>query len=134
MGKQVSGTMKLDLAQYREVAAFAKFGSDLDPATQQQLNRGARLTELLKQGQYVPLTFEEQVCLIYSGTRGYLDKIPVNKVTAYQEDLQKFLLSNCQDLLSEVKAKGSLDDALDAKLKDIMTSFTAEQAAKFAEA
>merc|ERR1719199_1771174 len=85
--KQVAGTLKLELAQYREVAAFAQFGSDLDAATQQLLNRGALLTELLKQKQFTPLPFEEQVCLIYSGTRGYLDKIPVNKVTPYQEGL-----------------------------------------------
>merc|ERR1711998_467415 len=115
--KQVAGTLKLELAQYREVAAFAQFGSDLDAATQQQLNRGARLTELLKQGQYVPLTFEEQVCLIYAGTRGYLDKIPVNKVTAYQEDLHKSLVASHKGLLADIKAAGQIDDSLDDKLK-----------------
>merc|ERR1712196_214387 len=119
--KQVSGTLKLDLAQYREVAAFAQFGSDLDPATQQQLNRGARLTELLKQGQYVPLTFEEQVCLIYSGTRGYPDKIPVNKVTEYQDELEAHLKANFQPLLATIKAAGAIDDNTDAQLKDLMT-------------
>jgi F-type H+-transporting ATPase subunit alpha len=132
--KQVAGTLKLELAQYREVAAFAQFGSDLDAATQQQLNRGARLTELLKQGQYVPLTFEEQVCLIYAGTRGYLDKIPVNKVTAYQEDLHKNIVANHKQVLADIKAAGEIDSAMDDKLKAIMTDFTAEQQAKFAEA
>merc|ERR1711871_1118847 len=107
--KQVAGTLKLELA----------------------LNRGARLTELLKQGQYVPLTFEEQVCLIYSGTRGYLDKIPVNKVTAYQEDLHKNIVANHKQVLADIKAAGEIDSAMDDKLKAIMPDSTAEQQAKF---
>merc|ERR1739848_722067 len=85
--KQVSGSMKLDLAQYREVAAFAQFGSDLDAATQQLLNRGSLLTELLKQGQYKPLPFEEQVCTVFSGTAGYLDSLDVSDVGPFEEKL-----------------------------------------------
>merc|ERR1712182_42933 len=85
--KQVAGTLKLELAQYREVAAFAQFGSDLDAATQSLLNRGARLTELLKQNQYVPMAFEDQVVAIYSGTRGYLDKLAITEVGPFQEQL-----------------------------------------------
>merc|ERR1712224_1114833 len=83
--KQVSGTMKLDLAQYREVAAFAQFGSDLDAATQQLLNRGEKLTELLKQRQYVPMPSEEQVCVLYAGVRGYLDKIATNEIGQFEQ-------------------------------------------------
>merc|ERR1719149_468239 len=79
--KQVAGTLKLELAQYREVAAFAQFGSDLDAATQQQLNRGEKLTELLKQNQFVPMSAEEQVCVLYAGVRGYIDAVDVDKVT-----------------------------------------------------
>ncbi|CAM9691983.1 unnamed protein product [Choristocarpus tenellus] len=83
--KWVAGTMKLELAQYREVAAFAKFGSDLDASTQQQLNRGVRLYELLKQDQYVPLEVEEQVVILFAGVKGYIDRIDVNKVTAFEK-------------------------------------------------
>merc|ERR1712061_97758 len=85
--KQVAGTLKLELAQYREVAAFAQFGSDLDAATQYLLNRGARLTELLKQNQYVPMPFQDQVVCIYAGTRGFLDKLAVSEILPYQEGL-----------------------------------------------
>jgi len=83
--KQVAGSMKLELAQYREVAAFAQFGSDLDVSTQQQLNRGEKLTELLKQKQYVPLPAEEQVCILYAGVRGYLDKILTSEIARFEE-------------------------------------------------
>lgn len=83
--KQVSGTLKLDLAQYREVAAFAKFGSDLDAATQQQLHRGARLMEMLKQGQYVPMPLEEQILIVFAGVNGYLDKIALADVNAFEK-------------------------------------------------
>merc|ERR1712057_5477 len=82
--KQVAGTMKLDLAQFREVAAFAQFGSDLDAATQAQLNRGTRLTEMLKQNQFAPMSMEEQVCVVYAGVRGYLDKIDASQVTKFE--------------------------------------------------
>jgi len=124
--KQVAGTLKLELAQYREVAAFAQFGSDLDAATQNLLNRGARLTELLKQNQYVPMTFQDQVVAIYSGTRGYLDKLAITEVGPFQEQLIAFMKASHGDILSEIVAKGAIDPDTDAKMKDIFTKFTAD--------
>jgi len=124
--KQVAGTLKLELAQYREVAAFAQFGSDLDAATQNLLNRGARLTELLKQNQYVPMTFQDQVVAIYSGTRGYLDKLAISEVGPFQEQLIAFMKASHGDILSEIVAKGAIDPDTDAKMKDIFTKFTAD--------
>ena len=101
--KQVAGTMKSELSQYREMAAFAKFGSDLDAATQRQLNRGARLTQLLKQPQYSPLQMEEQVIVIFAGTRGYLDRIPTDQVTRYEADLLRHIRSERQALLADIR-------------------------------
>merc|ERR1712139_749713 len=101
--KQVSGSMKLDLAQYREVAAFAQFGSDLDAATQQLLKRGSLLTELLKQGQYTPLPFEEQVCTIFSGTRGYLDKLPSKSIGEFEELYITHLRTKHQSTLDTIR-------------------------------
>ncbi|KAI6057805.1 ATP synthase subunit alpha [Aix galericulata] len=101
--KQVAGTMKLELAQYREVAAFAQFGSDLDAATQQLLNRGVRLTELLKQGQYVPMAIEEQVAVIYAGVRGHLDKLEPSKITKFESAFLAHVLSQHQTLLSTIR-------------------------------
>src|SRR5690606_35547686 len=101
--KSVAGSIKLELAQYREMAAFAQFGSDLDAATQRLLNRGARLVELLKQPQYSPLTNAEQVIVIYAGTHGYLDKITVNDVTKFERGLLRHLRNNHQDLLEEIR-------------------------------
>ena len=101
--KQVAGTMKSELSQYREMAAFAKFGSDLDAATQRQLNRGARLTQLLKQPQYSPLQMEEQVIVIYAGTRGYLDKIPTEAVTRYEAELLRHIRADKQALLADIR-------------------------------
>lgn len=124
--KQVAGTLKLELAQYREVAAFAQFGSDLDAATQALLNRGARLTELLKQNQYVPMAFEDQVVAIYSGTRGYLDKLAITEVGPYQEQLIAFMKGSHAGLLSDIVAKGAIDEEMDKKMKDIFTKFTAD--------
>jgi len=124
--KQVAGTLKLELAQYREVAAFAQFGSDLDAATQNLLNRGARLTELLKQNQYVPMAFEDQVVAIYSGTRGYLDKLAITEVGPFQESLIAFMKASYPDILSGIVAKGQIDADTDAKMKDIFTKFTAD--------
>jgi len=124
--KQVAGTLKLELAQYREVAAFAQFGSDLDAATQYLLNRGARLTELLKQNQYVPMPFQEQVICIYAGTRGFLDKLAVSDVGPYQEKLLAFTKANQAAMLAEIADKGELSADLDKRMNDMMTSFTAE--------
>uniref|UniRef100_A0A3B3U1L5 ATP synthase subunit alpha n=1 Tax=Poecilia latipinna TaxID=48699 RepID=A0A3B3U1L5_9TELE len=121
--KQVAGTMKLELAQYREVAAFAQFGSDLDAATQQLLNRGVRLTELLKQGQYSPMAIEEQVAVIYAGVRGHLDKMEPSKITKFEKAFLQHILSQQQDLLAAIKADGKISEASDAKLKQIVLNF-----------
>ncbi|KAE8636793.1 hypothetical protein XENTR_v10003137 [Xenopus tropicalis] len=121
--KQVAGTMKLELAQYREVAAFAQFGSDLDAATQQLLNRGVRLTELLKQGQYVPMAIEEQVTVIYAGVRGHLDKMEPSKITKFENAFLAHVKSQHQELLATIRADGKISEQADAKLKEIVLSF-----------
>jgi F-type H+-transporting ATPase subunit alpha len=126
--KSVAGPIKLELAQYREMAAFAQFGSDLDAATQRLLNRGARLTELMKQPQYSPLTNAEIVCVIYAGTKGYLDGIAVNDVTRFEAALLAHLRSNNADLLADItdndrKVKGDLEDAIKAALDAFAKDF-----------
>ena len=108
--KQVAGTMKLDLAQYREMAAFAQFGSDLDAATQKLLNRGARLTELLKQPQFSPLPFEEQTVSIFAGTNGYLDAIPVDAVTRYESEMLSYMRSEHADVLASIRETKKFED------------------------
>jgi F-type H+-transporting ATPase subunit alpha len=115
--KQVAGTIKLELAQYREMEAFAQFGSDLDVATQKLLARGARLTELLKQPQYAPLTTEEQVSVIFAGVKGYLDKIPTSKITAFEDALLRDLRANHADLLKTIRTEEKLTDDTEAKLR-----------------
>jgi F-type H+-transporting ATPase subunit alpha len=122
--KQVAGAIKGDLAQYREMAAFAKFGSDLDAATQRLLARGARLTELLKQPQYSPLKVEEQVCVIYAGTRGYLDKVAVSDVGRYEKELLSLLRTRNNDLLTAIRDQKALSADLEEKLKTIVADFT----------
>jgi len=122
--KQVAGKIKGELAQYREMAAFAQFGSDLDATTQRLLNRGARLTELLKQPQFSPLRVEEQVCVIYAGVNGYLDKLPVNAVGRYEEELLRLLADNHGDLLGTIARDKELTDASMATLKSAVESFT----------
>jgi len=121
--KQVAGSMKLELAQYREVAAFAQFGSDLDQATQNLLRRGVRLTEILKQGQYVPMAIEEQVCVIYSGVRGYLDKLDPSKITQFEAEFLQHLRGSQQDLLKTIASEGKINEQADEKLKGIVTNF-----------
>ncbi|EDW02620.1 ATP synthase subunit alpha, mitochondrial [Drosophila grimshawi] len=121
--KQVAGSMKLELAQYREVAAFAQFGSDLDAATQQLLNRGVRLTELLKQGQYVPMAIEDQVAVIYCGVRGHLDKMDPAKITKFEKEFLQHIKTSEQGLLDSIAKEGQISPAVDAKLKDIVTKF-----------
>ncbi len=126
--KSVAGSIKLELAQYREMAAFAQFGSDLDAATQRLLARGARLTELLKQAQYSPLTIAEQVIVIYAGTKGYLDKIDVKSVTRYEKGLLAHLRTHDQALLDDLrdndrKVEGDLEKAIRAALDAFSTSF-----------
>ena len=117
--------MKLELAQYREVAAFAQFGSDLDAATQQLLNRGVRLTELLKQGQYVPMPIEEQVAVIYTGVRGYLDKLDPVRIGRFEREFLQHIKTSHQDLLSRIASEGRISDEVDANLKTIVTNFFA---------
>eukprot|EP01135_Chromosphaera_perkinsii_P008350 Nk52_evm1s1290 gene=Nk52_evmTU1s1290 len=121
--KQVAGTMKLELAQYREVAAFAQFGSDLDAATQSLLNRGVRLTELLKQAQYAPMAIEEQVPIIYSGVRGYLDKIEPSNITKFEAAFHHHMVTNEKAILNDIKEKGIITPETDEKLKSVVTSF-----------
>jgi len=123
--KQVAGSMKLELAQYREVAAFAQFGSDLDASTQQLLSRGVRLTELLKQGQYVPMAIEEQVPVIYCGVRGYLDKLEPSKITAFEKEFLQHIKTSQKDVLAAIARDGKITDETDAKLKKIVTEFLA---------
>ena len=120
--KQVAGTLKLTLAQYREVAAFAQFGSDLDAATQFTLNRGERLTELLKQVQFSPMAIEQQVVVIYAGTKGYLDKVDVAKIGEYEEGLLKEVDSS---ILDAIRTEGSISDALDKKIAAFFEDYTA---------
>jgi F-type H+-transporting ATPase subunit alpha len=121
--KQVAGKIKGELAQYREMAAFAQFGSDLDAATQKMLARGARLTELLKQPQFSPLKMEEQVCVIFAGTRGYLDAIPVAAVTKFEQDLLRLLRDEGQDILSAIRTEKVLSEASEKKLVEFLDKF-----------
>ncbi|KZZ94689.1 ATP synthase alpha chain [Moelleriella libera RCEF 2490] len=121
--KQVAGSLKLFLAQYREVAAFAQFGSDLDAATKQTLARGERLTELLKQKQYSPMAVNEMVPLIYAGVNGYLDNVPVAKILTWEADYLAHLKSNESELLATIDKEGSISKETDAKLKEVTQSF-----------
>ncbi len=121
--KKVAGSIKLELAQYREMAAFAQFGSDLDASTQKLLARGARLTELLKQPQYSPMPVEEQVASIYSGTSGFLDAVEVKDVVRYEAAMLSFLRAEHADVLKSIRDSKQLDDDTAAKLKDALTTF-----------
>ncbi|MGD9658668.1 MAG: F0F1 ATP synthase subunit alpha, partial [Methylocystis sp.] len=121
--KKVAGKIKGELAQYREMAAFAQFGSDLDAVTQRLLNRGARLTELLKQPQFSPLKMEEQVCVIYAGVNGYLDPLPVNRVRAFEDGLLALLRSQHGDILESIRTTKDLPDETAAKLKNVVETF-----------
>ena len=122
--KQVAGTIKLELAQYREVQAFSQFGSDLDPITQQQLHRGERLTEILKQDLNKPLSIDNQVVIIYLGVRGFLDKINVNKIAIFEKNWLEFLKNNHSNILNEILDKKTLSTELDLQLNKIATIFT----------
>ena len=121
--KQVAGTLRLELAQYREMAAFAQFGSDLDAATQKQLNRGARLVELLKQGQYQPLSVEQQVVIIYAGTNGFVDELPVASLKKYEQEVFSFISSKHPDVFADILEKRELDGDLRAKLNQVLGEF-----------
>ncbi len=131
--RQVAGSMKLELAQYRELAAFAQFGSDLDKATQAQLNRGQRLVEILKQGQFSPLPFSKQILIIFAGTSGFLDDLPVERVRPFEAELYKFVDATNAGLLRTIMEKKILDDNLKAEIskviKEAKETFVAEQAA-----
>jgi F-type H+-transporting ATPase subunit alpha len=121
--KQVAGRLRLELAQYRELAAFAQFASDLDKSTQAQLARGQRLVEILKQGQYVPMPVEEQVLVIYAATNGFVDKYPVNQVRKYETELLSYVRAKHDDVLKTIIEKKSLDDDLKKKIEKALTAF-----------
>jgi len=122
--KSVAGTLRLDLAQFRELEAFSKFGSDLDKSTLQQLNRGRAMVEILKQNQYVPMSIAQQVAIIYAGTKGYLDNIEIDKVAAYENALMEYLAANNQNILDEITASGKIDEENEKALQGALDSFT----------
>lgn len=121
--KQVAGTLRLDLAQYRELAAFASFGSDLDAATQAQLTRGERLVEILKQPQYQPLPMEKQVTIIFAGTKGFLDKLPINTLRDYEQDLYNYVESNAPFIFEELREQKKISPELEEKMKQVLATF-----------
>ena len=121
--KQVAGTLRLELAQYREMAAFAQFGSDLDQATQRQLNRGSRLVELLKQGQYEPLPVEKQVVIIFAGTNGFIDDLPLTALKKFEQELYSFIESKHPEMFADILKKRELDDDLRARVTQALDEF-----------
>ena len=121
--KQIAGTLRLELAQYREMAAFAQFGSDLDQATQRQLNRGSRLVELLKQGQYEPLPVEKQVVIIFAGTNGFIDELPITALKKYEQELYSFVESKHPDIFADILKKRELDNDLRTKVTKALEEF-----------
>ena len=123
--KQVAGTLRLDLAQFRELAAFAQFSSDLDKATQAQLNRGRRLVELLKQDQYVPLPVAKQVLSVFAGTNGYIDDIPVEDVRKFEAELFRYVDNTAPGLWQKVATKKTIDDEVKAEFVKLITDFKA---------
>ena len=125
--KKVSGTLRLDLAQYRELQAFAAFGSDLDEATQNQLARGSRLVELLKQGQYSPMDVTEQIIGIYAGTKGYFDSVPVNKIRNAEKDLVEYISSKHSDLKERLVKEKALKPDIEKDLKEVIAKFMTEK-------
>ncbi len=124
--KQVAGSLKLDLAQYREMAAFAQFGSDLDKATLQMLKRGERLMEILKQPQYKPMPVEKQILIIYAGTNGFLDEFAVDLLKKYEDELLKFVENRHPDVLKTIKDKKKIEEDLEKKVQDVLTEFKTE--------
>jgi len=133
--KQVGSTLKLDLAQYRELAAFAQFGSDLDPLTQKQLSRGQRLTELLKQPQFQPLTWQQQVVVLFSGTKGYLDPLAISEIRAFEDGLLSYMASAQSALIDDLTAKKQIDKDIEARLHEALKEYSANfQANKAATA
>jgi F0F1-type ATP synthase alpha subunit len=121
--KQVAGTIKLDLAQFRELEAFSQFGSDLDLATQKLLDKGKKLTELLKQNQYSPMNFEEQVVSIYTGVKGYLDKIDVKDVTRFEKEFLRKVKSSNSNILDSIRSEQKISEGVEAELKQVIVEF-----------
>ena len=121
--KQVAGSLRLDLAQYREMAAFAQFGSDLDAATQKMLARGTRLVEVLKQGQYEPLPVERQIVIIYAGTNGHLDDVPESAIPRYESELARYIETTHADVYTDIVSRGALDDDLTGRMDALLTEF-----------
>jgi F-type H+/Na+-transporting ATPase subunit alpha len=121
--RKVAGSLRLDMAQFRELEAFAQFGSDLDKATQRQLNRGRRLVEVLKQPQYQPMSAEKQVMILAAGTYGYLDDWPVEEVSAYEKQMIEFMEAKHGDIMAEIKEKGQISDDLEGKIKKALDEF-----------
>ena len=127
--KQVAGTLKLDLAQYREKQAFAQFGSDLDEATRKQLSRGERLVEILNQGQYIPMQMEEQVLSIFAVSNGYCDEMEVSQIPEFEAGLQKFVATNKPEIFSTIVSEGKLSDETIASMKSAIEEYSKEFAA-----
>ena len=121
--RSVAGSLRLELAQYRELAAFAQFGSDLDKSSQQQLNRGRRLVEILKQGQYQPLPFEKQVLIVFAGTNAFLDDIPVEHVRRFESELYRFVENAHPGVLQTIREKKVIDDTLKTEIKNVLSEF-----------
>jgi F-type H+-transporting ATPase subunit alpha len=124
--KQVAGTLRLDLAQYRELESFAAFGSDLDAATQKQLLRGERLVEILKQPQYKPLPLEKQVVILYAGAKGFLDKFPTNVLAKYEAGLYQFIETRHSEILSGLAEAREITDDIDQKLQKALAEYGEE--------
>jgi len=121
--KQVAGMLRLDLAQYRELAAFAQFASDLDKATLMQIERGKRMVELLKQDQYQPMPVEDQILVIFAGTQGYLDDIPVEAIKSFEEGLLRYIKAEKPDLRQQIREKKEITDDLKQKIIEAITTF-----------
>jgi len=125
--KKIAGSLRLDLAQYRELQAFAQFGSDLDKSTQRQLTRGERMVEILKQGQYVPMPVEKQVAIIFAGTQGYLDDVPADQVLPWEAEFLAYMEEKHTDVLAEIRTSGKLEDATVESLKAAIAEFKASR-------
>ena len=121
--KKVAGSIKLELAQYREMAAFAQFGSDLDASTQSLLNRGAKLTELLKQDQYSPMTVAEQVISVFTGVKGYLDDVDLNKIKIFEKDILKKIKAERPEIIESIQSSGKLEENIEKLLSEIIQDY-----------
>ena len=122
--KSIAGTLRLDLAQFRELEAFAKFGSDLDESTLQQLNRGKIMVEILKQNQYVPMSVSNQIAIIYAGINGFLDNVGIENISKYEKELVEYLEANNQSTLDKIASSGKLDESNEQELKSALDAFT----------